>query len=214
MSFYGEGGESLGQHGHSKDYRPDLKQMVLAVVIDGQGRPICTEMVAGNTADLTVLLPIVDRLRDRFKVGRVCVVADRGMISAASIAALEARKLEYFLGARERSSVIVRDLVMNDEQPFTPLLVERVKGETQLFVKQVKLSGQRYIVCRNEAEAEKIRPIARGRGGTAKAAEERRQGADRQQGLSTLFEVCHQGRLRDRFSASWPKRPAMTGSSS
>ncbi|MER9121405.1 hypothetical protein NKH93_33570 [Mesorhizobium sp. M0954] len=53
------------------------------------------------------------------------------------------------------SSVIVRDLVMNDEQPFTPLLVERVKGETQLFVKQVKLSGHRYIVCRNEAEAEK-----------------------------------------------------------
>ncbi|RWA78092.1 MAG: IS1634 family transposase [Mesorhizobium sp.] len=155
LSFYGEGGESLGRHGHSKDYRPDLKQMVLAVVIDGQGRPICTEMVAGNTADLTVLLPIVDRLRDRFKVGRVCVVADRGMISAASIAALEARKLEYILGARERSSVIVRDLVMNDEQPFTPLLVERVKGETQLFVKQVKLSGQRYIVCRNEAEAEK-----------------------------------------------------------
>ncbi|PWJ87451.1 DDE family transposase [Mesorhizobium loti] len=69
-------------------------------------------MVAGNTADLTVLLPIVDRLRDRFKVGRACVVADLGMISAAGIAALEARKLEYILGARERSSVIVRDLVM------------------------------------------------------------------------------------------------------
>ncbi|RWD66347.1 MAG: hypothetical protein EOS60_26820 [Mesorhizobium sp.] len=124
--------------------------MVLTVVIDGQGRPICTEMVARNNADLTVLLPIVDRLRDRFKVGRVCVVADRGMISAASIAALEARKLEYILGARERSSVIVRDLVMNNEQPFTPLLGERVKGETQLFVKQVKLSGQRDIICRNE----------------------------------------------------------------
>jgi hypothetical protein len=155
LSFYGEGGESLGQHGHSKDYRPDLKQMVLAVVIDGQGRPICTEMVPGNTADVTVLLPIVDRLRDRFGVGRVCVVADRGMISAATTAALEDRKLEYILGARERSSVIVRDLVMNDEQPFTPLLVERVKGETQLFVKEVKLAGQRYIVCRNEVEAEK-----------------------------------------------------------
>jgi transposase len=129
--------------------------MVLAVVIDGQGRPICTEMVAGNTADLTVLLPILDRLRDHFKVGRVCVAADRGMISAASIAAVEARKLKYILAARERSSAIVRDLVMNDEQPFTPLLVERVKGETQVFVKQLKLSGQRYIVCRNQAEAGK-----------------------------------------------------------
>src|SRR3954452_11558072 len=44
LSFYGEGGQRLGQHGHSKDYRPDLKQMILGVVIDSAGRPICTEM--------------------------------------------------------------------------------------------------------------------------------------------------------------------------
>ena len=155
LSFYGEGGETLGAHGHSKDYRPDLKQMVLAVVIDSEGRPICTEMLPGNTADSTVLLPIVDRLRDRFGVGRICIVADRGMISAATIAALEARGLEYILGARERSSGVVKDVVMNDETPFTPLLIERVRGETQLFVKEVKVGEHRYIVCRNEAEAEK-----------------------------------------------------------
>jgi len=52
LSFYGEGGLRLGQHGHSKDYRPDLKQMILGVVIDSAGRPICTEMVPGNTADV------------------------------------------------------------------------------------------------------------------------------------------------------------------
>jgi hypothetical protein len=94
--------ETLGANGYSKDYRPDLKQMVLSVVIDGEGRPVCTEMLPGNTADSTVLLPVVDRLRERFGIGRVCVVADRGMISAATIAALEERKLEYLLGARER----------------------------------------------------------------------------------------------------------------
>jgi transposase len=131
--------------------------MVVAVVIDGDGRPICTEMVPGNTADNTVLLPIVDRLRDRFGVGRVCVVADRGMISAATIAALEDRGLEYILGARERSSALVKDVVLNDTQPFVPLLIERVRGETQLFIKEVKADGHRYIVCRNEAEAEKDR---------------------------------------------------------
>ena len=69
--------------------------MILAIVIDGEGRPVCTEMLPGNTADTTVLLPIVDRLRARFEIGRVCVVADRGMISAATIAALEERGLEY-----------------------------------------------------------------------------------------------------------------------
>jgi len=157
LSFYGAGGESLGAYGHSKDHRADLKQMILAVVIDGDGRPICTEMLPGNTADATVLLPIVDRLRQRFHIGRVCVVADRGMISAATIAALEERKLEYILGARERSSAVVRRLVLEDTAPLTPLLVERARGETQLFVKEVRVGAARYILCRNEAEAERER---------------------------------------------------------
>ena len=52
LSFYGEGGETLGEHGYSKDYRPDLKQMILSLVVDGDGRPICTEMWPGNTADV------------------------------------------------------------------------------------------------------------------------------------------------------------------
>ena len=157
LSFEGAGGESLGARGHSKDHRPDLKQMVLAVVIDGEGRPLCTEMLPGNTADVTVLLPVVDRLRQRFAVGRVCVVADRGMISKATIAALEDRGLEYILGARERTSAVIRGAVLDDEAPFTPLLIERARGETQLFVKEVRLAGARYVVCRNEAEAEKDR---------------------------------------------------------
>ena len=157
LSFHGAGGESLGAHGHSKDHRADLRQMVLAVVLDGEGRPVCTEMLAGNTADMTVLLPVVDRLRERFGIGRVCVVADRGMISAATVAALEERGLDYILGARERGTAAVREIVLKDERPFAPLLVERGRGDTQLFVKEVTVDGARYIVCRNEAEAAKDR---------------------------------------------------------
>jgi transposase len=47
--------------------------------------------------------------------------------------------------------------VLNDSAPFTPLLIERAQGETQLFVKQVKVGDHRYIVCHNEAEAAKDR---------------------------------------------------------
>jgi hypothetical protein len=157
LSFYGEGGETLGEHGYSKDFRPDLKQMILGLVVDGSGSPICTEMWPGNTADVTVLLPVIDRLRQRFGIGRVCVVADRGMISAETIAGLEQRKLDYILGARERSDALVRKIVLANEGPFVPLLIERQRGETQLFAKEVKVEGKRYIVCRNETEAEKDR---------------------------------------------------------
>ena len=157
LSFYGEGGETLGEHGYSKDYRADLKQMILGLVVDGSGSPICTEMWPGNTADVTTLLPVIDRLRQRFGIGRVCVVADRGMISAEAIAGLEARQLEYILGARERSDALVKKIIMENDDPFVPLLIERQTDETQLFIKQVMLEGKRYIVCRNEAEAENDR---------------------------------------------------------
>lgn len=158
LRFEGAGGETLGQRGHSKDHRPDLMQLILCVVIDAAGRLVCTEIMPGNTADVRVLLPTIDRLRHRFAIGQVCIVADRGLISAATVEGLEERGLEYILGARERSDRLVREVVLADEGPFTPLLVERKNGaETQLFAKEVRHAGRRYIVCRNEAEAEKDR---------------------------------------------------------
>jgi hypothetical protein len=156
LAFTGAGGETLGERGYSKEHRPDLMQMVLGVVIDAEGRPICSEMWPGNTADVGVLVPVIDRLRARFCIGRVCVVADRGMLSAATLAALEERGLDYLLGARERTDSLVRRVVLADDRPFTPLCVQRASGkQTQLFAKEVSIEGRRYIVCRNEAEAAK-----------------------------------------------------------
>ena len=54
--FEGEGGETLGAHGHSKDHRPDLKQMVVGACLDGEGRPVSREMWPGNHADAKALV--------------------------------------------------------------------------------------------------------------------------------------------------------------
>ena len=101
--FEGEGGETIGQRGHSKDHRPDLKQMVVGMVLDQNGNPLCTELWPGNTADVKSLVPIVERLKKRFGIGSVCIVADRGMISAATLAEVEKREWKYILGVRMRS---------------------------------------------------------------------------------------------------------------
>jgi Transposase DDE domain len=154
LYFEGEGGATLGERGHSKDYRPHLNQMIVGIIIDQHGRPVCSEMWPGNTADVTTLIPVIDRLRARFGIDRVCVVADRGMISAATIAALEQRGLEYILGVRERSSKEVREIVMADPVPSVPLVIPRNgRPDTELQAKEVKLGGRRYIVCRNLLEA-------------------------------------------------------------
>ena len=105
LYFEGAGGQTLGRYGYSKDHRPDLRQMILAVVIDGDGRPVCSEMWPGNTADVTTLIPVIDRLRAALPIARVCVVADRGLDQCRySWPSSEARRLLYILGVRERKS--------------------------------------------------------------------------------------------------------------
>ena len=100
-------------------------------------------------------MPVVDRLTRRFSIGRICIVADRGMISADTLAELEARKLLYILGVRERSDRLVRELVLDNAAPFVPLTLTRRNQEIDYGAKAVSLAGRRYIVCRNEEEANK-----------------------------------------------------------
>jgi len=148
LYFEGRGGESLGQYGHSKDHRPDRRQMVMGAVLTGDGRPICCEMWSGDQADSSSLLPVVDRLRQRFGLRRVCWVADRGMISQATIDGLEARELEYILGARMRRQKEVRQSVLSRAGRYQEVA-------ENLRVKEVWLDGRRYIVCHNPQEADK-----------------------------------------------------------
>lgn len=155
LYFEGAGGQTLGRHGYSKDHRADLRQMILAVLIDGDGRPVCSEMWPGNTADVSTFIPVIDRLRRRFDIARVCVVADRGMISAETMAELEARRLLYILGVRERSDKLVRELVLDDPAPFVPFTMSKRGKQADFEAKTVMLARRRYIVCRNHREAEK-----------------------------------------------------------
>jgi hypothetical protein len=77
------------------------------------------------------------------------------MISAGTMAALDAEKITCILGARERASREVRDEVIDDDGVAVPLVIPRQRGETRLAVKETTIAGRRYIICRNEEEAKK-----------------------------------------------------------
>lgn len=155
--FEGKGGSELGKHGHSKDHRPDLKQMVIGVVIDNHGRPICCEMWPGNTSDAKTLIPIVERLKDRFGIKRFCIVADRGMFSASIIKELNDKKLFYILGTRMRSQKVIKDDILSRGGRFKEVYPENTdsKSPSPLRVKEVWQDGKRYIVCLNPKQARK-----------------------------------------------------------
>jgi len=113
LYFEGEGGESLGRKGHSKDHRPDRNQIVIGALVSDAGRPVCSEIWPGNTADVTSLIPVADRFRKRFGVGSFCLVADRGMISNETMGELEKRNIPYILGARMRNVAEIRETVLS-----------------------------------------------------------------------------------------------------
>ena len=157
--FEGEGGQTLGQRGHSKDHRPDLNQMVVGAVLDDEGKPVCCELWPGNTTDVTTLIPVIDRIRSRFDVGRICIVADRGMISAKTIRALEdpQRNIPYIFDARMRKVNEIKDDVLSRPGRFKEVYPEgkRSKDPAPLQVKEVWVNDHRYIVCLNSKQARK-----------------------------------------------------------
>jgi transposase len=157
LYFEGEGGETLGKRGHSKDHRPDLNQMVVGTLIDDTGRPVCCELWPGNTADVKTLIPVADRVLHRFGMGSFCLVADRGMISQETMAELEERKLPYILGARMRRVKVIKEEVLSRAGRFQEVVPEGVssKDPAPLKVKEVLVEGQRYIVCLNTKQARK-----------------------------------------------------------
>jgi len=155
--FEGEGGRSIGHKGHSKDHRPDLNQMVVGAVIDGNGKPICSEMWPGNTTDVESLIPITDRIRRRFGVGQFCIICDRGMISAETMEKLENRQIPYILGARLRKVREIKFDVLSRGGRYKEVYLEgqRSKDPAPLKVKEVRIEDRRYIVCLNTRQARK-----------------------------------------------------------
>lgn len=151
--FEGDGGETIGRYGHSKDHRPDLKQMVVGVVLDSKGYPLCCELWPGNTADVKSLKMVALRLKNRFGIERICVVADRGMISRNTIKELEDNEIHYILGVRMRRNANIQPQLL-DDSGYEEIIGQRKtrKDPSPLKVKEVVINERRYVLCVNTEE--------------------------------------------------------------
>jgi transposase len=133
--------------------------MVVGVVIDNQGQPICCQLWPGNTTDVTTLLPVVEEIKKRFSIRRFCIVADRGMISAKNVSELESddNQMLYILGVRMRKVKAIREQVLSRPGAYSQVREEgkSSKDPSPLKVKEINLDGQRYIVCVNPRQARK-----------------------------------------------------------
>jgi hypothetical protein len=159
LYFEGEGGQDLGERGFNKDHRPDLRQMGVGLAVDVQGHPLCCEFWPGNTADVTTLKPLIDRLRQRFRLRDITVVADRGMVSQATLEAFEASvpPVHYIVGVRMRRQKEVSLTVLGHRGRWHESVPARKKptDPAPLKFKEVWVETRRYVVCLNEEEQRK-----------------------------------------------------------
>jgi hypothetical protein len=141
------------KRGYARHHRPDLPQVVLCVVVNAKGWPVAWEVFPGNMADKPALTRMVNRLRKRFRIKSVVVVADRGMISRDTIKQLALDKeapYRYVLGCRMRRQKEVNQEVLARAGRYQLV-------EDNLEVKEVWVADRRYIVCRNPSQVNKDR---------------------------------------------------------
>jgi hypothetical protein len=141
----------LRRRGYSRDRMPDQPQVVICLAVDRHGWPIAWDILPGNTADTRGFVAMIAKLRERFRIGRVTVVADRGMISKDTIALLEdhaSAPFDFILGCKMRQQKEVSEEVLGRAGRYH-------KVTDNLEVKQVVVDDRRYVVCRNPTEARK-----------------------------------------------------------
>jgi hypothetical protein len=142
---------TLRRRGYSRDRMPDQPQVVICLAVDRHGWPIAWDLLPGNTADTRGFVAMISKLRERFRIGRVTVVADRGMISKDTIALLEGHAqapFDFILGCKLRQQKEVTEEVLGRAGRYKQVA-------DNLEVKQVVVGDRRYVVCRNPIEARK-----------------------------------------------------------
>jgi hypothetical protein len=106
--------------GYSRYHRSDRPQIMIGLLCTGDGIPIAHHVFAGNTSDVATLPGVLTDLAERFKVGRITVVADRGLISAANVNLAGENGFDHILATKlHRDASCAEALTLADAEGVT-----------------------------------------------------------------------------------------------
>jgi transposase len=144
-SSYLEGRKcALARFGYSRDHRRDRPQIVYGVLCNRDGLPVAVEVFAGDTGDPATLGEQVAKLKARFKLARVVVVGDRGMITSARIRdELKPAGFDWISCLRAPA---IQQLAAEGGPLQLSLFDDRDMAEISA---PEQFPGERLIVCRN-----------------------------------------------------------------
>jgi hypothetical protein len=144
-SSYMEGRKCpLARFGYSRDHRGDRPQIVYGLLCTRAGLPVAVEVFEGNTADPATVSAQVDKLKARFRLARVVLVGDRGMITSARIdETLKPAGIDWISCLRSQQ---IQQLATADGPLQLSLFDDRDLAEISA---PEQFPGERLIVCRN-----------------------------------------------------------------
>jgi transposase len=137
----------LFARGFSKDHRSDFKQIIVGVLMSKEGIPLAHEVFPGNTNDVSCFHQVIDKLADKFKIDKIILVGDRGMISQKNLDYLHKKSYQYILGYRMRT-------IPKKERYWVLSKADLKKVRKDLHWKEVICNDQRLLVCYNPDRAE------------------------------------------------------------
>ena len=98
-------------YGYSRDKRSDRPQIVIGLLVTGNGIPIAHYVFAGNTRDSTTLKSVMADYQARFGIGKIALVADRGLISEQNVTDLGEAGFDHVLATRLHGSDTVETVL-------------------------------------------------------------------------------------------------------
>ena len=137
----------LAARGYSRDGKRNRAQIEYGLLTDAAGRPVAVRVFPGNTADPTAFTAAVDAVRDKFGLREVIMVGDRGMITAARIAALRQ------LGDAGWITALRAPAIAKLAAADGPLQLGLFDQADLAEITHPDYPGERLIVCRNPALA-------------------------------------------------------------
>jgi transposase len=133
----------LGKLGYSRDGQKGLPQIIYGLLCDKEGRPVAVEVFSGELHDDKTLPAQVTKIKDRFGLAAVTVVADRGMVTKANIETLANTDGVSWITALKAPTIkkLVREGIFQPSLFDQQNLAEITDSEN--------FPGERLIVCRN-----------------------------------------------------------------
>ena len=129
--------------GYSRDHRSDRPQVMIGLLVTSDGIPIAHHVFAGNTADVSTLPGVMADLKERFGVGKIALVADRGLISEDNLAEVAAHGFDHVLATRLHHDDDVAAVLEETNASTTPWTAV---PEANSFCAEITHGARRFVV--------------------------------------------------------------------